>query len=247
MKKKTTITTILSYAQQYWFKVLLLIILVYLFTEKDFRFSINLNTPAEEKMEVSPSTKNYQTTQKKEIFTERKNESKKILDKFQLPTFFGGSRGKDPLGEFTKIDDKVKHEYIKRFAKVVINERRKYGIPSSIILACGLLQSQAGQRALTNNSNNHFALYCSLEWAGETDLSNGECYRRYENAWASFRDHSMYLTNSKFSQLSSLGSTNYIGWANGLEQLNYGEGIENFSDILIGIIQQYGLDELDRR
>ena len=216
--------------------------------QKDFRFSINLNSPTEsESMETSPENYAPEVASKKEIFTERKKEKGKILDKFEMPSFFSSSNKYNPVVDLERVDDKVKHDYLKRFARVVINERRKYGIPSSIILACGLLQSHAGQRDLAKQGNNHFALNCTLDWEGESGSYNGACYKHYENAWTSFRDHSVYLTSGKFAQLTTLESIDYKAWAKGLEKLGYGNDMDNLGKHLVSIIEEYGLQDLDRR
>lgn len=248
MKQSAKGPIILAYLKQHWFKVALMSVVLYLFVQKDFRFSINLNSPMEsESKEMSPENQQLQVAPKKEIFTERKKKSTKILDKFEIPYPFGSSSKANPMDNLARIDDKIKHDYLKRFARVVINERRKYGIPSSIILACGLLQSQGGQQDMAQQGNNHFGLTCSLGWEGDSGIYQNTCYRHYENAWTSFRDHSTYLTSGKYGQLTTLESTNYQGWAKGLERLGYGNKMDNLASHLINIIETYGLDELDRR
>lgn len=256
MKKNGQKSNVLTYLQQHWFKVACLTLVLYLLIQKDFRFSINMNSPTEgeymempsegEYIEMPSEGNDFQTAPKKEIFTERKSEKTKMLDKFELPSIFGSSPKYNPMVDLEKLDDKVKHDYLKRFARVVINERHKYGIPSSIILACGLLQSQAGQRDIAQKGNNHFGLTCTVDWSGESGAYQGDCYRHYENAWTSFRDHSNYLTSGKFAQLTTLESTDYRAWANGLEQLGYSE-VDNLADHLINVIETYGLADLDRR
>ncbi len=248
MKQSAKRSFIKTYLSQHWFKVALMTIVLYLFVQKGFRFSINLNSPTEsESMEVSPENYVPPIAPKKEIFTEKKKETGKILDKFEMPSFFSSSNKYNPVVDLERVDDKVKHDYLKRFARVVINERRKYGIPSSIILACGLLQSHAGQRDMAQKGNNHFALNCTLDWEGESDSYNGTCHKHYENAWTSFRDHSAYLTSGKFAQLTTIESTDYKTWAKGLEKLGYGNGMENLEKHLVSIIEEYGLQDLDRR
>ena len=242
MKKSATTSNLTNYLQKHWFKFFFLGILLYIFISKDFSFSINMNSPLEEKSMELPQGE----TQEKQIFTERKNESKKNSSLFEMPSLFGSSKKHNLMTELNRIDDKTKHDYLKRFAHVVINERRKYGIPSSIILANGLLQSQAGQRDMSKAGNNHFAIGCSLDWVGESGSYQGACFRHYENAWASFRDHSLYLTSGKYAPLSTLGSTDYKAWANALEKMGYA-GVDGLANSLIEIIELYGLEELDNR
>lgn len=248
MKKNAKGPIILAYLQQHWFKVACVSLVLYLFIQKDFRFSINMNSPTEsEYMEMQPNGNTLQAVPKKEILTERKSEKKKILDKFELPSIFRSTTKHNPMVNLERLDDKLKHDYLKRFARVVINERHKFGIPSSIILACGLMNSQAGQRDIAKGGNNHFGLKCSVGWAGESGSYQGECYRHYENAWTSFRDHSTYLTSGKFAQLTTLESTDYQSWASGLEQLGYGNNMDDLAKNLVSIIEEYGLAELDKR
>ena len=248
MKQRTKVSNVLTYLKQQWFKVALMSIVLYLFVQKDFQFSINLNSPVEsESIELHPGNQEFQVTPKKEIFTERKKKTTKILDKFEMPYPFGSASKSSLMDNLASVDDQLKHDYLKRFARVTINERRKFGIPSSILLACGLLQSQGGQRDIAKRGNNHFGLTCSLGWEGDSGSYQNTCYRHYENAWTSFRDHSIYLTSSKFGQLTTLESTDYKGWANGLEALGYGNKMDNLANHLITIIEMYGLDELDRR
>lgn len=247
MKSSASFSSVMAYLLKHWFKVILFSIVVYAFVQKDFQFSINLNSPQdEESSKIQPNNFGSQVTQKKPILTDKQKQPPASVDKFELPSPFSSTPKYNPMANLGKIDEKVQHDYLKRFARVVINERRKYGIPSSIILACGLLHSQAGQRDMSKKGNNHFALTCSLEWEGETGAYRGACHRHYENAWASYRDHSVYLTSGQFAQLTTLESTNYKDWAKGLNKLNYG-GIENLDRHLISIIEKYGLDELDRR
>ena len=249
MKKYVNgLIVLLAYLKKHWFKAALVTILFYMFVQRDFRFSINMNTPTDqESLEVGPNNLTAPKNTKKEVLTDKIKKEHKAVDKFEFPSLFGRSTKYHPINELKKVDDKVKHDYLKRFARVVINERRKYGIPSSIILACGILQSESGQRNIASQGNNHFGLICSLGWEGESGSYGGNCYRHYENAWTSYRDHSIYLTSGKFAQLSTLGSTDYKAWATGLEQLDYGNGIDDLANHLTNIIETYGLDELDRR
>jgi len=97
---------------------------------------------------------------------------------------------------------------------------------------------------MAQNSNNHFAITCSSDWNGADRNYQNKCYRQYENAWISFRDHSLYVTTGKYASLVNLGSTNYKSWASGLEQFGFSE----FPDLeknLIEIIEKYELFHLD--
>ncbi|MEZ4988463.1 MAG: glucosaminidase domain-containing protein [Saprospiraceae bacterium] len=85
--------------------------------------------------------------------------------------------------------------FVQRFQHVAQSEQEKFGIPASIILAHALLQSNAGTLPVASVGYNYFALPCTSDWEDQTqDGSSSECLRKYNNAWLSFRDHSLFLT-----------------------------------------------------
>ncbi len=246
MKINADIAKMLEYAQQHWFKLLLLAIALYLFTQKEFSFSINLSDPEESQEMPLNQGSRPQAAQKKQYFTEKVATKKGILDRFDLSPFGSTSATPSALDQLENIQETKKQEYLKRFAKVVVEERRKYGIPSSVILGTAYLHSLAGGQKVSSIANNHFAIPCSVDWRGASVQSKGQCYRKYENAWTSFRDNSLYLSSGKFANLQSLGSTNYKDWAQQLEKMNYSH-LNNFSDQLIQVIEHYGLNALDSK
>jgi len=246
MKINADIARMLEYAQQHWFKLLLVAIALYLFSQKEFSFSINLSDPEESQEQPLNQGNRPQAAQKKQYFTEKVASKKGILDRFDLSPFGSSSTKPSALNQLENIPETKKQEYLKRFAKVVIEERRKYGIPSSVILGTAYLHSLAGMNDVTGTANNHFAIPCSTDWRGASHQSKGQCYRKYENAWTSFRDNSLYLSSGKFANLQSQGSTNYKGWAKQLEKMDYSH-LDNFSDQLIQVIEFYGLNALDAK
>ncbi len=245
MKVDVSIPQMLEYAQQHWFKLILLGLFLYLFTQKDFSFSINLSDPDE--LETPAKEHGQKAAVKKAYFTEQTNlKQAGILDRFDLSPFSRSQPKKTVKPALENVSDYAKEQYLKRFAKVVVEERRKFGIPSSILLATAFLQSRAGERSITQQSNNHFAIPCTIDWSGPSKNIAGQCYRQYENAWMSFRDHSLYLSTGKFSKLQSLDSTDYQAWAMNLEQLGYSEQ-RDFAQQIIQVIEHYGLNALDVR
>jgi hypothetical protein len=100
------------------------------------------------------------------------------------------------------------------------------GVPASVTLAQGILESQAGQSDLVRSSNNHFGIKCKGEWTGEKvyhdDDATGECFRKYTNAEDSYRDHSDFLkTRAHYAFLFKLDPTDYEGWCKGLKKAGY--------------------------
>lgn len=245
MKLTADATNILEYVQKHWFKLLLVLLALYLFTQKDFSFSINMSDPSESQELPSNQPNGQQATQKKQYFTERTpTKTSSILDRFDLSPFGKSSKKMAALQTLETIPEAQKEAYLKRFAKVVIEERKKFGIPSSVLLGTAYLHSIAGREAWAKNANNHFALKCTYDWKGATHHQEDNCYRKYESAWMSFRDNSLLLSTGEYAALHSLGSTDYKAWAKKLDKMGYST-LDNFSEQLIQVIDHYGLSALD--
>ncbi len=142
-------------------------------------------------------------------------------------------------------------DYIERFAPVAVAEMRKFGIPASIILAQGLLESNAGDSKLAQTTNNHFGIKCFSNQckkghcANFSDDSHKDFFVRYANVWSSFRAHSLFLKNSRrYATLFQLDSRDYRGWAKGLEQTGYATD-RNYAEKLIALIQNLELQVYD--
>lgn len=143
---------------------------------------------------------------------------------------------------------KLYDEYIEQYKGIAIQQMKKYKIPASITLAQGLLESGAGQSKLTRLSNNHFGIKCHSDWKGMTvkhddDLRN-ECFRRYKNSSESFEDHSKFLLRPRYKALFDLKTTDYRGWAKGLQQAGYATN-KAYANSLIRLIETYELYQYD--
>ena len=239
-----------------WLTLVVFIVLAVVFLRKDLSLNFNLNAPQEEEMErprnyENPSHKtSAQRKKKKEKLTDVapvKEQTKKgtsLLNFFDNP-FGGGKKSYSYQAALDKIDESVKQAYLKRFAHVAMNEQEKFGVPASVILASALLHSCSGKSDLAQNHNNQFAVPCSSDWDGPGVDWNDKCYRGYETAWMSFRNHSQYVTSGKFEHLKKLEPTDYKGWVKGLANARYSEDNGLYKN-LIRIIEQYGLSDLDR-
>jgi flagellum-specific peptidoglycan hydrolase FlgJ len=138
--------------------------------------------------------------------------------------------------------------YINNFKEIAQTEMRLYGIPASIKLAQGILESGAGRGDLTSRSNNHFGIKCH-NWTGDVvyhdDDELQECFRKYNDPKYSFRDHSLFLTGRpRYSDLFKLKKDDYKGWARGLRKAGYATD-PKYPEKLIRIIEQYELYKLD--
>lgn len=151
---------------------------------------------------------------------------------------------------FGFTQEKKDIEYIRKFAKIAVQEMELFKIPASIKLAQGLLETADGQSRLAQLANNHFGIKCKEEWKGEriyhNDDAPGECFRKYPSAWDSYRDHSLFLTTRKhYAHLFQLDITDYEGWAYGLKKSGYATN-PRYPQILISRIEKYKLYEFDK-
>ena len=146
--------------------------------------------------------------------------------------------------------DKGPYEkYIEKYAPVAVSEMKRSGVPASITLAQGLLESAAGQSSLASEYNNHFGIKCHSDWKGKKtykdDDKANECFRVYSNAKASFKDHSDFLRyQDRYRSLFDLEPTDYKGWARGLKKAGYATD-RTYADKLIKIIEEYELYRFD--
>lgn len=143
-----------------------------------------------------------------------------------------------------------RREYIERWKDEAVRQMKETGIPASITLAQGILESGDGNSPLARYANNHFGIKCHNDWKGETftqdDDRSNECFRKYDNAEESFRDHSIFLsTRSNYTKLFSLSATDYKGWVHGLKSAGYATNPQ-YAYLLIQLIEENNLDNFDR-
>jgi flagellum-specific peptidoglycan hydrolase FlgJ len=138
-------------------------------------------------------------------------------------------------------------QYVTTYKDIAINEMHTSGIPASITLAQGVLETQSGNGWLVLNSNNHFGIKCKNNWSGATvnydDDARQECFRKYNTAAESYRDHSTFLKNNpRYSFLFQFQSEDYKSWAYGLKQAGYATS-KTYPQQLIKIIEDYNLQQ----
>lgn len=139
--------------------------------------------------------------------------------------------------------------YIGQFAELAVEEMYRSGVPASITLAQGLLESRYGLSELAVNGNNHFGIKCHNTWDGRKiyhdDDRKGECFRKYSSPEESFRDHSDFLRyRDRYKFLFDLETTDYEGWAYGLKKAGYATD-PAYPSKLIRLIEEYRLYEYD--
>lgn len=139
--------------------------------------------------------------------------------------------------------------YILQYKDIAKDNMRQHGIPSSITMAQGILESGAGTGVLSAKANNHFGIKCHTGWTGESvhhdDDAAQECFRKYDHPSESYRDHSLFLTSrSRYANLFKLDKGDYVAWAKGLKAAGYATD-PKYPDKLIGLIERYELFRLD--
>lgn len=144
----------------------------------------------------------------------------------------------------------TKEEYIALYKEIAVQEMNAFHIPASITLAQGILESASGNSALARKANNHFGIKCHDGWNGKTmhmdDDARNECFRKYDDPYDSFKDHSIFLsTRDRYSFLFDLEITDYKGWAHGLKRAGYATN-PKYPQLLIGIIEDYKLYRYDK-
>jgi len=152
--------------------------------------------------------------------------------------------------------DNYVQAYINTYKELAISEEIRTGVPAAITLAQGILETESGQSDLVKASNNHFGIKCKSEWTGATvyhdDDEKGECFRSYNSAEESYRDHSDFLKNRpNYAFLFKLDPTDYEGWAKGLKKAGYATS-NVYGQMLIKIIttnhlQDYTLMAIQRQ
>ena len=145
-------------------------------------------------------------------------------------------------------------EYAAQYAECAMAQMRRYGIPASVILAQGILESSNGQSRLALAENNHFGIKATPEWIAQggryglyTDDKPNEKFCSYESVGESYEHHSRFLKeNGRYARCFALAPDDYKGWTQGLEQAGYATG-GRYADSLQRIIEQNGLQRYDRQ
>ncbi|WP_298237928.1 glucosaminidase domain-containing protein [uncultured Algibacter sp.] len=185
---------------------------------------------------------------KKGVVT-KKNKSEPVIERKE-PVLAETSPKKPVLvKETSKVYANATEKYIDTYKEIAQNEMKLYGIPASITLAQGILESGSGKGRLSVKANNHFGIKCH-DWTGKKiyhdDDKKGECFRKYNDAKYSFRDHSLFLSERKrYAFLFDLKQHDYKRWAKGLKSAGYATD-RKYPEKLISLIERYKLYEYDR-
>jgi len=139
--------------------------------------------------------------------------------------------------------------YVQHYYKIAIDEMKQYGVPASISLAQGLIESRAGNSKLAKQNKNHFGIKCFSKKCGKGHCSNHfddhhkDFFRIFKSAWESWRAHSIMISSGRYAGLKKNGR-DYKKWAYGLKRLGYATD-RTYAEKLIGMIERYKLNRYD--
>ena len=144
----------------------------------------------------------------------------------------------------------TREEYIEKYKSIAVSHMERYGIPASITMAQGILESDSGNSHLSISSNNHFGIKCKKSWTGDRvyhdDDAKGECFRAYPSVEASYQDHADFLDQSpRYDSLFAYPSDDYRSWARGLKACGYATA-PDYAQRLVKIIESMKLYLLDK-
>lgn len=158
------------------------------------------------------------------------------------------------LCSFSIYSQDFVYSYVDNYSHIAIDEMNKTGIPASITIAQGMLESNWGRSDLAANANNHFGIKCGNQWNGDSfdweddEYKSGKliksCFRVYDSPEESFIDHSDFLSKKRYKFLYNYDVTDYKSWAKGLSKAGYATD-PKYAKKLIMIIEKYGLFEFD--
>lgn len=183
----------------------------------------------------------------------RKKSSRNVSTELgKVKTEVGNSKEKEEPDVKSSKPTKIisTEHYISVYKNIAVSEMKKYGIPASITLAQGILESGSGKGTLATKANNHFGIKCH-NWEGKKiyhdDDRRQECFRKYKSAHRSFRDHSEFLADRKrYAKLFQLDKDDYKGWAKELRRAGYATD-KRYPQKLIALIERYDLTKFDEK
>lgn len=238
-----------QFIQRQWFNAVLLYLALHLFLHKNIsvRFGFNESPVQVSKMGMLPQA--AATTYQADLPAQGEPGFRMANLTPVLSPDYGKRKGIPAAVTRKKL--KVCKDYVQTYAPVAIQEMEQYGIPASITLAQGLLESDAGESKLARESLNHFGIKCRSKCRGCTcrnyiDDDVYDMFRVFDSIYDSFREHSLLLTGSeRYSALFDLDSKDYRGWAHGLKAAGYATD-QRYAHKLIQIIEALQLYKYDR-
>ena len=218
-----------------WLKFGMLCFVAFLLVKKDVEFSISMGSPGTATLQSSGSLTSA---------------DEPTHDHEDAGLFLNPSSLTKSTDNSAEAKRERCRQYIETYSKVAQAEMKKYGIPASITLAQGLLESNAGQSRLATENKNHFGMKCFSRKCVKGHCSNfnddhhKDFFRIYKSTWESYRAHSELLNAKRYVHLRKLGTADYKGWARGLQAAGYATD-KNYSKKLINLIESFDLTKYD--
>lgn len=246
-----------------WFNLLILALMLHLYFQKDItiRFQLQdreLFTTSSPAATMGPSAKKMSNVvpvgpSDLDESSNLSKEDERLANTFSNLTFvLSPSYAKRKNVPDRIVARKIEYclEYVRRYAGEAQQEMRDHGIPASITLAQGLLESNAGDSRLARESNNHFGIKCRSKCRGctcrnYTDDDIYDMFRVFDKPLESYQEHTKLLTSKRYRHLVKLGRQNYVDWAHGLKKAGYATD-KRYAEKLIQIIETLELDRYDR-
>lgn len=197
---------------------------------------------------VRTTSKTKTTTAKKKIVSSSDTKQSKSPIESNQKNKNGDEIQLEATSNVRTYEEEIKL-YVANFNEIAKNNMKTHGIPASIILAQGILESGAGKGKLAQSANNHFGIKCHKGWTGDSvkhdDDAEQECFRKYAQASESYKDHSIFLTTrTRYANLFKLDKGDYQSWARGLKAAGYATDVK-YPDKLIGLIERFELYKYD--
>ena len=250
--------------QKYWFRGVMLGILVWMFLIKDVSINLNLKAIESTNFQISQpnlatqttihpeNTSLYDNKKSKAVTTNTKGQGGNLMNTYSNLPFNGTDKKLSESAKKRLAKREKQLSYVKKYSALAKKEASLFGIPASITLAQGLLESNVGDSRLARKNKNHFGIKCFSRKCNKghcsnfTDDSHKDFFRIYANISDSYRAHSKLIKNGKrYRSLFKLEKTNYKGWAKGLRKAGYATD-KKYGIKLIRLIEGLDLAKYDK-
>lgn len=242
-----------------WGRIGLLAIIAYIFLCKDISIALEFTNDSDQAVQnMAASAGHAFTDSPKAVHTSlqedapKKKSNKQRRSDDNAANTFSNMPFEGEMDSAQKKAEKIKKmkAYVKLYAKYAQAEMAKHGIPASITLAQGLLESDAGESKLAVNNNNHFGIKCFSRTCKRghcsnfTDDTHKDFFRKYKTPGESFKAHSTLLQGSRYKFLYHYPDDDFVSWAKGLKKAGYATD-PNYATKLINLIRELDLDQYD--
>lgn len=280
--------TVQELTKNHWYKVIMLLIVAYVFTQKNISFSVNTQDAGSASSDValppqgSPhsasigSPKSLANSAKLLKSTVETEEASVVGGLLELGSAAKSAKGAKsaPVGNTMSnlapvlnpnyikkhhvsqeiVDEKMQvcADYIDKFSAAAVREMHAYGIPASVTLAQGLLESNAGGSLLARKANNHFGIKCFSKTCkrghcmNASDDTHKDFFRMYPNAGDCYHAHSEFLQADRYKWLKKFAKNDYKNWAKGLKKSGYATA-PHYAEALITIVETLDLQKFDKK